>query len=149
MILSFEALSKYENQLTMVDGSFDPLHEGHIEYFRLASELGFPVVCNIAPDTWTASKHRILLSQSQRSQIIDAIKYVQFVHASALSTADVLKQLKPRVYAKGNDWLKRGGVPSVERELCQSLGVEIVYLDSVLNSSTSLLTRFDSGAELN
>jgi bifunctional ADP-heptose synthase (sugar kinase/adenylyltransferase) len=88
------------------------------------------------------------LSQSQRSQIIDAIKYVHFVHASALSTADVLKQLKPRVYAKGNDWLKRGGVPSVERELCQSLGVEIVYLDSVLNSSTSLLTRFDSGAEL-
>jgi hypothetical protein len=52
------------------------------------------------------------------------------------------------VYAKGNDWLKRGGVPSVERELCQSLGVEIVYLDSVLNSSTSLITRFDSGAEL-
>ncbi|NBX51841.1 hypothetical protein EBT25_18345, partial [bacterium] len=46
MILSFEALSQYENQLTMVDGSFDPLHEGHIEYFRLASELGFPVICN-------------------------------------------------------------------------------------------------------
>jgi cytidyltransferase-like protein len=148
MILSFEALSKYENQLTMVDGSFDPLHEGHIEYFRQSCELGFPVICNIAPDAWTASKHRILLSQSQRSQIIDSIKYVQFVHASALSTADVLKQLKPRVYAKGNDWLKRGGVPSVERELCQSLGVEIVYLDSVLNSSTSLLTKFDSGAEL-
>ena len=67
MILSFEALSKYENQLTMVDGSFDPLHEGHIEYFRLASKLGFPVICNIAPDSWTASKHRILLNQDQRS----------------------------------------------------------------------------------
>ena len=51
------------------------------------------------------------------------------------------------MYAKGDDWQKRGGVPTSERELCRSLGIEIVYLDSVLNSSTSLLTRFDSGAE--
>jgi cytidyltransferase-like protein len=147
MILSFEALSKYENQLTMVDGSFDPLHEGHIEYFRLASELGQPVICNIAPDSWTASKHRILLSQNQRAQVIDSIRFIDFVHASTISTADVLKQLKPRIYAKGDDWKKRGGVPAVESDLCQSLGIEIAYLDSVLNSSTSLVSRFDSSAE--
>lgn len=147
MILSFDALSSFENQLTMVDGSFDPLHEGHIEYFRLASGLGIPVICNIAPDSWTASKHRILLSQNQRAQIIDSIRYIDFVHASAVSTADVLKQVKPRIYAKGDDWQKRGGIPAGERESCQSLGIEIVYLNSVLNSSTSLLSRFDSSAE--
>jgi cytidyltransferase-like protein len=129
----------------MVDGSFDPLHEGHIEYFRLASELGRPVLCNIAPDTWTATKHRILLAQNQRATIIDAIRYISYVHVAESPTAEILRSLVPAAYAKGRDWLDRGGVPALESELCQTLGIQVVYLDSVENSSSEILRRFDSG----
>jgi cytidyltransferase-like protein len=129
----------------MVDGSFDPLHEGHIEYFRLASELGRPVLCNIAPDTWTATKHRILLAQNQRATIIDAIRYISYVHVAESPTAEILRSLAPAAYAKGRDWLDRGGVPALESELCQTLGIQVVYLDSVENSSSEILRRFDSG----
>jgi cytidyltransferase-like protein len=128
----------------MVDGSFDPLHEGHIEYFRLASELGRPVLCNIAPDTWTATKHRILLAQNQRATIIDAIRYISYVHVAESPTAEILRSLVPAAYAKGRDWLDRGGVPALESELCQTLGIQVVYLDSVENSSSEILRRFDS-----
>ena len=34
----------------MVDGGFDPLHEGHIAYFAAAAELGVPVLCNLASE---------------------------------------------------------------------------------------------------
>jgi cytidyltransferase-like protein len=129
----------------MVDGSFDPLHEGHIEYFRLASELGRPVLCNIAPDTWTATKHRILLAQNQRATIINAIRYISYVHVAESPTAEILRSLVPAAYAKGRDWLDRGGVPALESELCQRLGIQVVYLDSVENSSSEILRRFDSG----
>ena len=33
----------------MVDGAFDPLHHGHIEYFRRAKEVGGTLLCQHRP----------------------------------------------------------------------------------------------------
>jgi cytidyltransferase-like protein len=144
MIVTTEQLHKYVGQLAMVDGSFDPLHDGHIGYFRAAAEVGHPLLCNIASDKWTSSKHRVLLSQQQRGVVIDAIKYVSFVHLSATPTLSVLELLQPKVYIKGSDWVARGGVPSDEKEICQKLGIEIMYLDTVTNSSSRLLAEWSA-----
>ena len=144
MIVTTEQLHKYVGQLAMVDGSFDPLHDGHIAYFRAAAAVGHPLLCNIASDKWTTSKHRVLLSQQQRGVVIDAIKYVSFVHLSATTTLNVLELLQPKVYIKGSDWVARGGVPSDEKEICQKLGIEIMYLDTVTNSSSRLLAEWSA-----
>ncbi|MFZ9804353.1 MAG: adenylyltransferase/cytidyltransferase family protein, partial [Ilumatobacteraceae bacterium] len=48
MIISTNELQNYVGRVTMVDGSFDPLHDGHIAYFSEAKKLGNPVLCNIA-----------------------------------------------------------------------------------------------------
>ena len=146
MIVTTEQLHKYVGQLAMVDGSFDPLHDGHIEYFRAAAAVGHPLLCNIASDKWTSSKHRVLLSQQQRGVVIDAVKYVSFVHLSATTTLHVLELLQPKVYIKGSDWVARGGVPSDEKEICQKLGIEIMYLDTVTNSSSRLLAEWSASA---
>ena len=144
MIVTTDHLHKYVGQLAMVDGSFDPLHDGHIAYFRAAAAVGHPLLCNIASDKWTSSKHRVLLSQQQRGVVIDAIKYVSFVHLSATTTLNVLELLQPKVYIKGSDWVARGGVPSDEMEICQKLGIEIMYLDTVTNSSSRLLAEWSA-----
>ena len=144
MIVTTDHLHKYVGQLAMVDGSFDPLHDGHIEYFRVAAAIGYPLLCNVASDKWTSSKHRVLLSQQQRGVVIDAIKYVSFVHLSATTTLNVLELLQPKVYIKGSDWVARGGVPSEEKEICQKLGIEIMYLDTVTNSSSRLLAEWSA-----
>ena len=146
MIVTTDQLHKYVGQLAMVDGSFDPLHDGHIEYFRAAAAVGHPLLCNIASDKWTSSKHRVLLSQQQRGVVIDAVKYVSFVHLSATTTLHVLELLQPKVYIKGSDWVARGGVPSDEKEICQKLGIEIMYLDTVTNSSSRLLAEWSASA---
>ena len=144
MIVTTDHLHNYVGKLAMVDGSFDPLHDGHIEYFRAAAAVGHPLLCNIASDKWTSSKHRVLLSQQQRGVVIDAIKYVSFVHLSATTTLNVLELLQPKVYIKGSDWVARGGVPSDEKEICQKLGIEIMYLDTVTNSSSRLLAEWSA-----
>ena len=144
MIVTTDQLHKYVGQLAMVDGSFDPLHDGHIAYFRAAAAVGHPLLCNIASDKWTSSKHRVLLSQQQRGVVIDAIKYVSFVHLSATTTLNVLELLQPKVYIKGSDWVARGGVPSEEKEICQKLVIEIMYLDTVTNSSSRLLAEWSA-----
>lgn len=142
MILNTDQLRNYVGKLAMVDGSFDPIHEGHVAYFAGAAELGLPVLCNVTPDRWTESKHMVLLSQLQRGTVLDSIRYLSFVHLSAISTGDVLELLRPRIYVKGNDWLERGGVPANEQEICQRLGIEINYLDTVLNSSSQILSEW-------
>ena len=147
MILSTNQLQLYANKLALVDGGFDPIHDGHIKYFQAASQLGMPVLCNVAPDTWTSSKHKVLLNQEQRGVVLDSIKYLDFVHLSSISTAEVIQLLKPRFYLKGDDWLTRGGVPEVEELLCRNLGIEIRYLQTVTNSSSKLLHNWSVDLE--
>ena len=77
MIIETAQLGDYGGQVAMVDGSFDPLHDGHIAYFRGAAEFGIPVLCNVASDSWTVTKHQVLLSQVQRGAVIDAIEVVK------------------------------------------------------------------------
>jgi bifunctional ADP-heptose synthase (sugar kinase/adenylyltransferase) len=142
MILNTDQLRNYVGKLVMVDGSFDPIHEGHVAYFAGAAAFGSPVLCNVAPDKWTESKHIVLLSQSQRGILLDSIRHVSYVHLSAISTGEVLELLRPCIYVKGNDWLERGGVPADEQEICKRLGIEIKYLDTVLNSSSQILSEW-------
>ena len=131
----------------MVDGSFDPIHDGHIGYFKAASELGKPLLCNIAPDSWTITKHPVFLEQDLRGIVLDAIKYISYVHLAGVATVEVLRLLQPRFYIKGNDWIARGGVPKNEAEVCSEFGIEIVYLPTVTNSSSQILKEWANQSE--
>ena len=141
MILDFEALKDYRGQVAMVDGAFDPLHHGHIAYFKAARALGVPVLCNVASDRYVRSKHRPLLTETQRATVIDAIRYIDYVHIYEIDTETVLRQLRPRYYVKGSDWRARG-LPPEQAVICREHGIEIVYLDTVLDSSSRLLQQF-------
>ena len=139
MILEWGQLPELAGRVVMVDGSFDPLHEGHISYFEEASRLGQPVLCNITSDQWTTRKHPVLLTQGQRAVIIDSIRFISFVHCANVATAEVLSHLRPWGYAKGADWRDRGGIPREESEICDRYSIRVHYLDTSLNSSTRLL----------
>jgi len=140
VIVATEDLGRYRGDVTMVDGGFDPLHAGHVAYFRAAAALGLPVLCNLCPDEWIARKHPPLLAQAERAAILDAIRYVDYTHSSSLATAEVLRRLAPRHYAKGADWRDR--LPAEELAVCAELGIDVVYLDTVVDSSTGILERY-------
>jgi cytidyltransferase-like protein len=140
MIVTFERLSELRGQVAMVDGAFDPLHRGHIEYFRAASELGVPLLCNVASDAYVRTKHPPLLPEDQRAAVVDAIRYITYTHINGADTETILRQLRPRYYVKGNDWV--GRLPPEQVTICRENGIEIVYLDTVLDSSSRLLQQF-------
>lgn len=141
MILSFDELAAHRGEVAMVDGAFDPLHHGHIEYFKAASTLGRPVLCNVASDRYVRTKHRPLLTETQRAAVIDAIRYIDYVHIYEIDTETVLRQLRPRYYVKGSDWRARG-LPPEQNVICREHGIEIVFLDTVLDSSSRLLKDY-------
>jgi cytidyltransferase-like protein len=142
MIVQMDELSALAGHVAMVSGGFDPLHPGHIAYFRAASELGAPLLCNVSSDEWVARKHPPLLTQAERMQLVDAIRYVAYTHAETTTTAEVLARLRPRYFVKGADW--RGRLPEDEHDICVEHGVEVVFLDTVIDSSTDVLLRYDA-----
>jgi bifunctional ADP-heptose synthase (sugar kinase/adenylyltransferase) len=141
VIIATEDLPRHRGEVTMVDGGFDPLHHGHVAYFEAAAGLGVPVLCNVSSDEWVAGKHPPILDQAERGAVIDAIRFVAYTHLSALPTVEVLRLLGPRYYAKGADW--RGRLPEDELAACADAGTEVVYLDTVVESSTAILGRYE------
>jgi D-beta-D-heptose 7-phosphate kinase / D-beta-D-heptose 1-phosphate adenosyltransferase len=143
VIVTFADLPRLRGRVAMVDGAFDPVHAGHIEYFRAAKALdngSIDVLCNIASDAYVRTKHPPLLPEVQRAAIVDAIKGIDYTHINPYDTETVLEQLRPRYYVKGADW--HGRLPPRQVEICASYGIGIVYLDTVIDSSTMLLRRF-------
>lgn len=142
MVLLFDDLKEYRGRVGMVDGAFDPLHQGHIEYFRAAAQLGVPLLCNVASDAYVRTKHPPLLPAAHRVAVVDAIRYITYTHLYVVDTETTLRELQPRYYIKGQDWRNR--LPAEQVRICQQYGIEIVYLDTVVDSSTRLLEHFAS-----
>jgi cytidyltransferase-like protein len=141
VIVAFEELKEYRGRVAMVDGAFDPLHRGHIEYFRAAAErLDAPLLCNVASDRYVRTKHPPLLPEDQRAAVVDAIRYISFTHINRFDTETILGELRPKYYVKGKDWA--GRLPPDQEAICRDHGIEIVYLDTVLDSSTRILREY-------
>ena len=65
--------------VTIVTGGFDPLHSGHIAYFKAAKEFGNSVCVGVNSDEWlTRKKGRPFMSMTERMSIIKELKCVDF-----------------------------------------------------------------------
>ena len=143
MIVGYKDLKQYRRKVAMVDGAFDPLHHGHVEYFSRAKAVGGTLLCNIAPDSYTAVKHPPLLPAQQRAEVLDALRPIDYTHVSPVDTETVLRELQPTHYIKGKDW--EGRLPPEQVRICEKEGIQIVFLDTVRDSSTQLLKTFQTG----
>jgi cytidyltransferase-like protein len=143
VILGFDQLPPLAGKVAMVDGAFDPLHAGHIAYFKAAAaRVAQPLLCNIASDRYVRTKARPpLLPEDARATVVDAVRYIAYTHINQADTERILEHLRPSHYIKGADWAARG-LPPRQIEICERLGIEIVYLDTVLDSSSRILERF-------
>ena len=141
MIVEFSQLKDFHGRVAMVDGAFDPLHKGHIEYFRAATAaVDVPLLCNVASDRYVRTKHPPLLPEDQRAAVVDAIRFIDYTHVNQFDTETILRELRPKFYVKGKDW--DGRLPPEQVRICAEHGIGIVYLDTVLESSTRLLEQF-------
>jgi cytidyltransferase-like protein len=67
-------------KIVLVTGGFDPLHSGHIAYFKAARELGDMLLVGLNSDEWlNKKKGRAFMPLSERVAIVDNIKCVDGV----------------------------------------------------------------------
>jgi cytidyltransferase-like protein len=68
------------NRVVLVTGGFDPLHSGHIEYFKAAKKLGNKLVVGVNSDEWlTRKKGRPFMPFEERCAIIRELSVVDKV----------------------------------------------------------------------
>jgi cytidyltransferase-like protein len=103
-------------KIVLVTGGFDPLHSGHIAYFKAAKKLGDILVVGINSDAWlTRKKDRAFMPFDERMNIVKNIQGVDFVlefnddDGSAIAAIKLAKQTWPSdhiIFANGGDRTK-------------------------------------------
>ena len=67
-------------RIVLVTGGFDPLHSGHIAYFKAAKKLGNQLIVGLNSDEWlTRKKGRPFMSWNERAAIINELGCVDDV----------------------------------------------------------------------
>jgi cytidyltransferase-like protein len=111
--------------LVLVTGGFDPLHSGHIAYFRAAKQLGDTLVVGVNSDAWLVRKKgREFMPWDERMNIVKNIKDVDFVlefnddDGSAKQAIKLARQTWPDhkiIFANGGDRTD-ANIPEMEFE---------------------------------
>ena len=69
-----------EKRVVLVTGGFDPLHSGHLAYFKAAKALGDTLVVGINSDSWLKRKKgRAFYTRNERFQLITNLEMVDYV----------------------------------------------------------------------
>lgn len=100
-------------KIVLVTGGFDPLHSGHIEYFKSAKELGDILVVGVNSDAWlTRKKGAPFMPLLERTNIVRNLQMVDFVidfnddDGSARHAIHMVRQSYPQdqiIFANGGD----------------------------------------------
>ena len=109
--------------MVIVTGGFDPLHSGHIAYFKAAKELGDYLVVGVNSDEWLARKKgRSFMPYEERKSIVQEIGVVDEIIAfddSDNTASDAIRQTMSKwpqedyIFANGGDRTKEN-IPEME-----------------------------------
>ena len=90
-----------------VSGYFDPIHVGHLEYLKLAKQLGDKLIVIVNNDKQTIlKKGKSFMNEKDRMEIVSALQSVDEVFLSIDDDKSVCKSLeflKPSIFANGGD----------------------------------------------
>lgn len=134
--------------LVLASGYFNPIHKGHVEYFKNAKKLGAKLVVIVNNDFQRRLKGSVpFQDQNERMIIVSSLKNVDEVFLSVDRDRSVVKSITELhekynsnydlVFCNGGDQFFK---ESPEKELCERLGISMVDgLGAKIQSSSSLL----------
>jgi cytidyltransferase-like protein len=111
--------------IVLITGGFDPLHSGHIAYFKAAKKLGDILVVGVNSDAWlTRKKGAPFMPRTERAEIVRNIVGVNFVidfnddDGSARHAIQMVRQSYPNdkiIFANGGD-RTNANIPEMDLE---------------------------------
>ena len=137
-------------KIIIVSGGFDPIHSGHIAYFKSARSLGDKLVVALNSDSWLENKKgKFFMSFNERKAIIESMSCVDEVidfddddKGSAINALEKVKILYPDdnlFFANGGD-RTNSNIPEMSVS-----GIEFLFSvggDDKKNSSSWILKNW-------
>jgi len=121
------------NTTVLVTGGFDPLHSGHISYFKAAKELGNRLIVGVNSDSWLERKKgRAFMPITERTTIIQNLCMVDGVilfnddDGSSVEAIRNVQQLYPNdqiIFANGGDRTEQNIPEMVCKDIIFKFGV--------------------------
>ena len=115
-------------------GTYDLLHQGHINLLRRAKELGDYLIVAVSTDEFNAIKNKKSYHNFEtRKKMLEAIRYVDLVIPEETweQKANDVKNYNVDVVVMGSDWAGSDKFDYL-KEFC-----EVIYLDRTEGISTS------------
>jgi cytidyltransferase-like protein len=137
-------------KIIIVSGGFDPIHSGHIAYFKEAKELGDKLIVALNSDEWLVNKKgKFFMPFNERKAIIENLSSVDSVinfldddKGSATNALIKVKDMYPNddiAFANGGD-RNQGNITEMSVE-----GIEFLFSvggDDKKNSSSWILKKW-------
>jgi cytidyltransferase-like protein len=115
--------------IACVSGYFDPIHIGHIEYFKKSKGVADKLMVIVNNDDQAVlKKGRPFMPAEERMKIIQELKCVDYVVLSVDTDRTVCKTLatvepRPTYFCNGGDQ-NNNSIP--EAEICNELGIALL-----------------------
>jgi len=137
-------------KIIVVSGGFDPIHSGHIEYFKSAKSLGDKLLVALNSDDWLEKKKgKFFMPFEERQIIIESISYVDEViefnddkKGSCINALENVKSCYPNdqiYFANGGDRNKKNIPEMVVPNINFIFGVGG---ENKMNSSSWILNKW-------
>ncbi len=142
-------------KIALVSGGFDPIHSGHIEYFKAARLFGDMLIVALNSDQWLINKKgKFFMPFEERSNIISNLKVVDRVihfdddeQGSCALGLEKVKSLYPDceiIFCNGGD-RKEDNIPEMK---VQNITFQFgVGGNNKLNSSSEILKAWNFDSE--
>ena len=123
-----EIKTEAQEKIVCVSGYFDPIHIGHIEYFKKSKEIGTKLMVIVNNDDQARlKKGRPFMPCKERMQLIEELKCVDIVVESIDTDRTVCNTLstvepKPDFFCNGGDQ-NNNTIP--EGPVCQARNIEL------------------------
>lgn len=144
------------NTVVLVSGGYDPLHSGHIEYFKEAKKLGDILVVGVNSDEWLSRKKgQPFMNVNERMAIIKALAVVDSViifNDSDGTAKDAIRYCLDTyedsniIFANGGDRTKNN-IPEMELSITDEETKRLKFVFGIggehkMNSSSKILTEW-------
>ena len=127
-------------KLVLTNGCFDLLHTGHVRYLEQARGCGDALMVAVNSDASVRElkgPDRPLNGELDRAEVLAALRCVDHVTIfSGKRVTDVIRLLRPAIYAKGGDYTLET-LDSGERAALEETGAKISLLQLVPGRSTT------------
>ncbi len=124
--------------IVFTNGCFDLIHGGHIEFLQRAKALGDILIVGMNSDDSVRTlkgEGRPIKNETERSSILSAIKYVDYITIfNELTPEELIRNIRPDILVKGNDYTIE---EVVGRDIVEGYGARVELVPIVEGLSTS------------